>query len=77
MLEQSVYVDGWPAKMSDDSDNDMFITQSHYLDSFEHAISTDEILDDVLGLADKNKTNVDLRFDLFSGNTSDEITQIS
>ena len=49
MLEQSVCADAWPAKMFDDNDNDMFITQSHYLDSFEHAISTDEILDDVLG----------------------------
>ena len=48
--------------MSDDSDNDMFITQSHYLDSLKHAISTDGILCDVLDLADENKTNVDLRY---------------
>ena len=52
--------------MSDDSDSDLFIAQSHYLESLKHVISTDGILGDVLDLADKNKTIVDLRCDLFS-----------
>ena len=63
--------------MSDDIENDMFITQSHYLDSRKHAISTDGILGDVLDLADENKPNVDLKCDLFSDISSDEITQMS
>ena len=63
--------------MFDDSDSDMFITQSHYLESLKHAISTDGILGDVLDLADEIKPNVDLRCDLFSDISSDEITQMS
>ena len=59
--------------MSDDSDSDMFITQSNYLESLKHAISTDEIIGDVLDLADENKPNVDLRCNLFSDISSDEI----
>ena len=57
--------------MSDDSDSDMFITQSHYLESLKHAISTDGILGDVLDLAEENIPNVDLRCDLFSYISSD------
>ena len=63
MLEQSFCVDVWPAKMSDDT--------------LKHAISTDGILGDVLDIADENKPNVDLRCDLFSDISSDEITQMS
>ena len=60
--------------MSDDGDNDMFITQSHYLDSLKHAINTDGILGDVLDLADENRPNVDLRCNLFSDISSNDIT---
>ena len=62
--------------MTDVSDNDMFL-QSHFLDSLRHGIRTDGILADVLDLADENISNFDLRCDLFSEISSDEITQMS
>ena len=54
-----------------------FFTQSHFLDSLRHGIRTEGIIIDVLDLAYGNTSNFNLRCDLFSDISSDEISQMS
>ena len=63
--------------MFEDSNEDIFITQSHFMDSPKQEITTDGVLSDALDLDNEKKPTFSLRCDLFSDISSDEMTQIT